>query len=98
MLNGLDKFSKKIKIEHSFAPSNDEIEFLTKQINNETSEMGSAYPFAFFARNEVGKIIAGCNGSVVFGSIYTDQLWVHPDWRKNNLGRKLMEHVHDYGR
>jgi hypothetical protein len=67
MLNGLDKFSEKIKIEHSFAPSNDEIEFLAKQINHETSEMGSAYPFAFFARNKVGKIIAGCNGSVVFG-------------------------------
>lgn len=98
MLNGLDKFSKKIKIEHSLAPSNEDIEFLTKQINHETSEMGSAYPFAFFARNEASKIIAGCNGSVVFGSIYTDQLWVHPDWRKNNLGRKLMEHVHDYGR
>lgn len=35
---------------------------------------------------------------MIFGSIYTDQLWVHPDHRKNGLGRKLMEAVHDYGR
>jgi GNAT superfamily N-acetyltransferase len=43
-------------------------------------------------------MIAGCKGSVIFGSIYTDQLWVHPAHRKNGLGHKLMEIVHDYGR
>ena len=41
----------------------------TQKINQETSEFGSAYPFAFFIRNEVGEIIAGCNGSVVFGAV-----------------------------
>jgi GNAT superfamily N-acetyltransferase len=55
-------------------------------------------PFAFFIRDEKNQIIAGCNGSVIFGSIYTDQLWVHPDHRKNGLGHQLMEAVHDYGR
>ncbi|MFK7967867.1 MAG: GNAT family N-acetyltransferase [Rickettsiaceae bacterium] len=94
MQNGLDKL---IKIERSLEPNNYDIDFLTQQINHETSEIGSAYPFAFFARNERDEIVAGCNGSVIFGSIYTDQLWVHPEWRKKNLGQKLMEHVHDYG-
>jgi len=37
-------------------------------------------------------------GIVIFGSIYTDQLWVHPNHRKNGLGHQLMEAVHDYGR
>jgi hypothetical protein len=32
------------------------------------------------------------------GSIYTDQLWVHPGSRKKGLGHQLMEAVHDYGR
>lgn len=32
-----------------------------------------------------------------FGSIYTDQLQVHPDHHKNGLGQELMESVHDYG-
>jgi len=35
---------------------------------------------------------------VIFGSIYTDQLLVHPDHRKKGLGHQLMEAVHDYGR
>lgn len=61
-------------------------------------EFGTAYPFAFFIRDEQGQIIAGCDGSVVFGSIYTDQLWVHHDHRKTGLGQKLMEKVHTYGR
>ncbi len=86
------------KIEHSLSPSHVDIDFLTQQINQETPEFGSAYPFAFFIRDEHHQIIAGCNGSVIFGVIYTDQLWVHPDYRKQGYARKLMESVHDYGR
>ena len=86
------------KIEYTKNPATSDIDFLTKQINQETSEFGGAHPFAFFIRDERNQIIAGCNGSVIFGSIYTDQLWVHPDHRKKGLGHKLMEAVHDYGR
>jgi GNAT superfamily N-acetyltransferase len=87
-----------MKIEHTSAPASADIDFLTQKINQETPEFGEAHPFAFFIRNEKNQIIAGCNGSVIFGSIYTDQLWVHPDHRKNGLGDQLMEAVHDYGR
>lgn len=90
------KFS--LNIQYTSAPLNEEIAFLTQKINQETPEFGGAYPFAFFMRDEKNKIIGGCNGSIIFGSIYTDQLWVHPAHRKNGLGHKLMEEVHDYGR
>lgn len=92
------KFKEELKIEHSLRPSINDIEFLTRKLNDETAELGSTHPFAFFIRNNTDEIIAGCNGFVVFGAIYTDQLWVHQDWRKKNLGRELMKHVHDYGR
>ncbi len=59
------------------APASEDIDFLTHKINEETPEFGEAHPFAFFIRDEKNQIIAGCNGSVIFGSIYTDQLWVH---------------------
>ena len=58
-----------MNIEFTSTPQSSEIDFLTQKINQETSEFGSAYPFAFFIRNEVGEIIAGCNGSVVFGAV-----------------------------
>lgn len=75
-----------------------DINFITHQINQENHKFGNAYPFAFFIKNNAKEIIAGCNGSIIFGAIYTDQLWVHPNYRKSGLGRKLLEHVHAYGR
>ncbi|WP_316355138.1 GNAT family N-acetyltransferase [Candidatus Trichorickettsia mobilis] len=87
-----------MNIEFTKSPASIDIDFLTKEINQETPEFGKAYPFAFFVRNEYNQIIAGCNGSVIFGSIYTDQLWVHLEFRKSGLGYKLMAQVHDYGR
>ncbi len=86
-----------MKIEDSTAINSRDIDFLTQQINHETPDFGAAYPFAFFIRNDAGEIIAGCNGSVIFGSIYTDQLWVHPSHRRQKFGEKLMERVHSYG-
>jgi GNAT superfamily N-acetyltransferase len=84
--------------EHTSTPASEDIDFLTQKINQETPEFGEAHSFAFFIRDDKNQIIAGCNGSVIFGSIYTDQLWVHPDHRKKGLGHQLMEEVHDYGR
>lgn len=87
-----------VNIQYTSIPASEDIDFLTQKINQETPDFGEAHPFAFFIRDESNQIIAGCNGSVIFGSIYTDQLWVHPAHRKNGLGHKLMEAVHDYGR
>ena len=87
-----------MKIEHTSSPENKNIDFLTHKINEETPDFGAAHPFAFFMRDDQNEIIAGCNGSVIYGNIYTDQLWVHPDCRDKGYGRKLMENVHDYGR
>lgn len=87
-----------MEIEHTSSPNSQDIDFLTEKINEETPEFGASYPFAFFIRDNHGKIIAGANGSVVFGAVYTDQLWVDRDHRKAGLGRKLMEQVENYGR
>jgi GNAT superfamily N-acetyltransferase len=87
-----------MKIEHTISPNNKDVDFLTKKINEETSEHGAAHTFGFFLRDEIGNIIAGCNGAVIYGAIYTDQLWVHSAYRKLGLGKKFMEEVHQYGK
>lgn len=79
--------------------SNGEIvDFLTQKINEENPEFGDAFSFSFLMRDDSEAIIAGCHGSVVFGEVYTDMLWVHPAYRSAGLGRQLMEHVQTYGR
>ena len=75
-----------VNIQHTSTPASEDIDFLTQKINQETPEFGEAYPFAFFIRNERNQSIAGRNRSVIFGGIYTDQLWVHSDHRKHGLG------------
>jgi len=79
-------------------PSEAEINFLTHKINQENPKYESARPFGFFKKNKEGIILAGCNGFIMFGSIYTDQLWVDNDHRDKGLGKQLMSHVHDLGR
>jgi GNAT superfamily N-acetyltransferase len=86
-----------MNIEFTKSPVAADIDFLTQKINHETPHYGEAYPFAFFIRNEDGQIIAGCNGSVIYGSIYTDQLWVDKKSRRIGFGRDLMDQVHMLG-
>lgn len=74
-----------------------DVEFLTGRINEEYSNFGIALPCSFCIRNKEDKIIAGCSGSILYGSIYIDQLWVHPDHRNKGLGFELMESVHSCG-
>lgn len=89
-----------MKIQQTLTLKGEDIDFLTQKINEESKNLGiaeEAYPFAFFIRDDREEIIAGCNGSVIYGAIYTDQLWVSPIYRGQGVGRKLMEQVHTYG-
>lgn len=79
-------------------PNSGDIEYLTDKINQESIEFGHAYNFSLFIRDEDDVIIGGCNGSIIFGAIYTDQLWVDKRFRGSGIGRKIMEKVHDYAR
>lgn len=86
-----------MNIQYTSTPESADIDFLTQKINTETPDFGSSFPFAFFIRDDNQQIMAGCNGSVVYGSIYTDQLWVDIPYRQTGLGLKLMEAVHKLG-
>jgi ribosomal protein S18 acetylase RimI-like enzyme len=87
-----------MKIEYTHSPKSEDVDFLTAKINEEIKGYGSVFPFAFFIRNKDDQIIAGCNGYIIFGCIYTDQLWVDPNYRNQGFARSLMEKVHEYGR
>jgi hypothetical protein len=76
-----------MKSEFTESPNQVDIEFLTQKINVETSAYGKAYPFAFFTRDYENNIISGANGYVIYGVIYTDQLWVDSAYRKQGLAR-----------
>ena len=94
----LEKPIRLQEIEFTTSPIATDINFLTQKINEETTAYGEAQQFAFFIRDDQGDIIAGVNGSVIFGAIYTDQLWVDKNYRHKGYAKKLMNEVHNYGR
>lgn len=86
------------EIEFVNNPTSEDVEFLTEKINLETADYGNVKTFAFFIRDESGKIIAGSNAYIIFDVVHTDQIWVHPEYRYQGFGRKFMESIHEYGR
>jgi GNAT superfamily N-acetyltransferase len=82
----------------SDTPNANEINFITKKINEETLDYGSVTPFSFIIKNEQQHVIAGVNGCLLYGAIYTDQLWVDKHYRKKSLASQLMGKVHEYGK
>ena len=81
-----------------FSIDKQDFRFLFDKVSEETKERGESSLYGFFAKDEKNNIIAGCYGSLVYGVIYIDQLWVHPDYRKQGFGKKLMEMAHAYGK
>jgi len=79
-------------------PSEKDFDFLTKKINEEAVGQEPVSPFAIFCKDDNNAVIAGCNGYLIFGSIYTDQLWVQLEHREKGIGKSLLEQVHEYGR
>lgn len=86
------------EIEFTTNPEIEDIEFLTEKINLDTKSYGEVKTFAFFIKDKDGQIIAGSNAYIIYGVVHTDQLWVHRERRREGLGRKLMESIHEYGR
>lgn len=43
-----------------------------------------------YASDESGTVVAGLLGNVLLGWFYIDVLWVHEDWRGQDVGSSLM--------
>lgn len=54
--------------------------------------------FAFFIRDEAGKVVGGIKGITFYGSLYTDFLWVQKPLRKKGFGTELMKKAESLGR
>ena len=47
--------------------------------------------FAFFIRDENGKILGGCSGDNMYGGLFVGSLWVTEELRGKGLGTELMQ-------
>lgn len=55
-------------------------------------------PFGIFIKGSNGMVIGGINGLALYGCLYIEMLWVKTEWRKQGLGKKLMNEAEMIGR
>ena len=74
-------------------PSQEDVQILNDGIMENAKEkkgMKQIEFFAFFIRDEEGRIVGGCGGDNVFGCFFVAQLWVAEPLRNKGYGTKLM--------
>lgn len=55
-------------------------------------------PFSFFIKDENQTVLGGISGSIFYGSLYIDSLWVERSLRNRGWGKKLMNEAERIGR
>ncbi|AWN82059.1 GNAT family N-acetyltransferase [Candidatus Cardinium hertigii] len=78
-----------MEIEYTSNPKHEAINYLINQLSQSVERIPFLRPFSFFIKSKDKQIKAGVNGFLVYGAIYTDQLWVSPQYRKQGLGHDL---------
>src|SRR3990167_5645237 len=81
-------------ITHEVNPSSADVQILCDGIMEHAKlkkEMKQLDFFAFFVRDETGKIVGGCNGDNMYGSLFVGQLWVTETLRGKGHGTQLMK-------
>ncbi|CZH01717.1 putative acetyltransferase [Legionella pneumophila] len=83
-----------MKLTYESEPRQEDIDFLSQGISEYAYLKKGQQPietFAFFVRDADEVIIGGCNGSMYYGCLYIDQLWVDERYRKQGIGKQLIE-------
>lgn len=82
-----------------------EVDVLDRRLNEYNLEMvpktqkEECHPFRYAVHNHKGQLIGGISAySVLWHILYIDVLWIHQDYRKQGLGRQLLERVESDGR
>lgn len=55
-------------------------------------------PFAYFIRDEDSNIRGGCKGSIFYGCVYVELLWIEEMLRGKDYGTQLMQAAEKLGR
>lgn len=81
-------------IQYESNPKPDDVQVLNDGIMEQAKQkkdMKQLDFFAFFIRDESGKIIGGCAGDNMYGSLFVGSLWVTEKLRGQGYGTKLMQ-------
>ena len=81
-------------ISYEANPQSADIQILNDGISKQAKQkkgMKQLDFFAFFIRDEQGKVVGGCGGDNMYGGLFVGQLWVVEQLRGKGYGTKLMQ-------
>lgn len=81
-------------------PKQEDIQILGDGIIQYAKEQTEHQPMEFFAvflRDHHQSILGGCSGTILYGCLYIDTLWVSPKLRSQGYGRQLMQKALEFG-
>src|SRR5580692_898089 len=84
----------KYQITNETNPTSEDLQILNDGIAKQAKQkkdMKQLDFFAFFIRDENGKIVGGCAGDNMYGCLYVGQLWVDEQLRGKGYGAELMQ-------
>ena len=76
-------------------------EILYQEISNSAFEAKGhppICPFSIFIKDQEENIVGGVSGTLFYGSLYVDSLWVNKTLRHQGWGSKLMHEAEQVGR
>lgn len=89
------------EIHYEKNPNADDIQFLNDGIMKEHKIKKDMKPldfFAYFIRDDQGKIVGGCAGDNMYGGLFIGQLWVKEELRGKGYGTQLMSLAEELAR
>jgi GNAT superfamily N-acetyltransferase len=81
------------KIDYEANPRGEDVQFLNDRIMEyakQKKQMKQLEFFAFYVRDENGRIVGGCAGDNMYGGLFVGQLWVAEELRGQGYGTRLM--------
>jgi ribosomal protein S18 acetylase RimI-like enzyme len=83
-----------IDIQQHDQPSTDDIEYVSRQFRAYNDQQSGVFPskeLHLFAYDPEGQFVGGLAGSIFWGWLHVDTLWVAEPYRKYGLGTALMD-------
>lgn len=87
--------------EYQEEPIQEDEQVLNDGISDEAAlkkNMERSKPFRIFIKDAQGAVFGGASGTIFYGSLYVDMLWLKEELRHQGLGRKLMMEAEKIGR
>jgi ribosomal protein S18 acetylase RimI-like enzyme len=87
--------------EYQEEPIQEDEQVLNDGISDEAAmkkNMERIKPFRVFIKDAHGTVLGGASGTIFYGSLYVDMLWLKKELRHQGLGKKLMTEAEKIGR